>query len=85
MSDETFFIDNYHTPESITNRYQLEYINALNCKADRWVSACGGNEIPFTYENTRYLYVFNHAIMKHGWLNMDTDIVQFDSPVKEFN
>ena len=54
---------------------RLEYVRAVARRADTWVPACGGNETPFTFGGTRWLYVFNPATCKHGWLNLDTDVV----------
>lgn len=41
-----------------------------------WRAACGGLEVPFTYGRVRWLYVFDGA--RHGYLNMDEDIVYKD-------
>lgn len=30
-------------------------------KADRWVAACGGKEVPCIHGGIEYLYVYNHA------------------------
>lgn len=57
-----------------------EYAEAVAVKADKWVSACGGNEIEFTHYGTRWLYVYNPARDEHGYLNLDTDIVQPEAP-----
>jgi hypothetical protein len=75
-------------PEGITETFarvfpQLsaataEYKLAVAQRADRWVAGCGGNEIPFTYNGRRWLYVFNPATCRHGYLDLDTDIVTFD-------
>ena len=54
---------------------EQEYRNAVAGLADRWVPACGGLEVPFTYNGTRWLYVFNPRRHEHGHLNLDTDIV----------
>ena len=53
-----------------------EFKRAAELRPDTWVPACGGHEEPAG----GYLYVFNHATLQHGWLNLATDIVQFDSP-----
>ena len=39
-----------------------------------WQAACGGSEIPFVVNGTRWLYVWNGT--EHGYLNLDTDIVE---------
>lgn len=57
-----------------------EYSEAARNKDDKWVAACGGNEIEFTHYGTRWLYVYNPARDEHGYLNLDTDIVQPDAP-----
>ena len=57
---------------------RLDYeIARVGC-ADRWVPACGGNETPFLKMGHRWLYVYNFAQNKHGYLNLGQDIV-FDS------
>lgn len=40
--------------------------------------ACGGLEVPFTYQGTRWLYVWDSATREHGYLNLDTDIIHDD-------
>jgi len=53
-----------------------EYHNARIGKADRWVAACGGFEVPYLDElGRKVLYVYNHATGKHGYLDMGQDIV----------
>jgi len=42
------------------------------------VVACGGTERPFTVNGTRWLYVFDMDARIHGYLNLDTDIVNWD-------
>ena len=53
-----------------------EYNRAVAEGADRWVPACGGTEVPFTVDGTRYLYVYNPAIGESGYLNLDTDVIE---------
>ena len=55
--------------------YRWEYSEAVLLRLNRWVPACGGREVPFHYEGTRWLYVWNPALKKHGYLNLDTDVV----------
>lgn len=55
-----------------------EFDDACNEKRDVWLPACHGTEEPSP--DGRWLYVFNPASSKHGWLNLHTDIVQEDSP-----
>lgn len=57
---------------------RLEYEIARVERADRWVPACAGNETPFLKMGRCFLYVYNHATGKHGFLDMNQDIV-FDS------
>ena len=57
---------------------RADYEDACANLADRWVIACGGMESPFEKNGVRYLYVFNPASHKHGWLDLGQDIV-FDS------
>lgn len=53
-----------------------EYQMARIAKADRWVPACGGLEVPYLDGMGRkVLYVYNHATGKHGYLDMGQDIV----------
>jgi len=49
---------------------RADYENAVAQKADRWVVACGGMETPFLKMGRQFLYVFNPATMKHGWLDL---------------
>ncbi len=49
---------------------------AYRTRRDCWVPASGGAETPFTKNGRRYLYCFNPATGKHGYLNLDTDRVQ---------
>ena len=53
----------------------MDYEDAILTCADRWVVACGGKESPFEKNGVRYLYVFNPATHKHGWLDLGQDIV----------
>jgi hypothetical protein len=57
---------------------QSIYNRAYHDRADAWVPGGGGTETPFTHNGTRWLYVWNHARMEHGYLNLDTDIVYDD-------
>lgn len=53
-----------------------EYQMARIAKADRWVPACGGKEIPYRDRLGRtVLYVYNHRTGKHGFLDVGQDIV----------
>lgn len=45
---------------------------------DNWYPACGGTEVPFTSRGVRWLYVYNPVQHQHGYLNLDTDIVNTD-------
>lgn len=40
--------------------------------------ACGGLEVPFTYQGTRWLYVWDSETKEHGYLNLDNDIIYDD-------
>ena len=56
---------------------QYEYNLAMAVKADQWVPACGGKETPYrTRAGRRVLYVYNPGRHEHGYLDMDTDIVE---------
>jgi hypothetical protein len=63
-----------------------EFREACREKRDDWVPANGGHEQP----HAGYLYVFNPANAAgdgdgptHGWLNLGTDIVEFEDPFAE--
>lgn len=45
-------------------------------KVDEWIPACGGHEEPFTVNHTRWQYMYNPATGEHGYLNLDTDIIE---------
>ncbi len=55
-----------------------EYDEAMATRADEWVAACGGKEVPFHYHGTRYLYVFNPSTSEHAYINLDTDLLEKD-------
>lgn len=55
-----------------------EYTRAVAQREDRWVVGCGGSEVPFTYGLSRWLYVYHPRSGKHGYLNLDTDVVHED-------
>lgn len=57
---------------------EAEYWQAVEQKLDKWVPACAGTETPFQHERNEWLYVFNPASQKHGYLNLRTDIVTDD-------
>lgn len=39
------------------------------------IPACGRTETPFTVNGRRWLYCYDTALGKHGYLDMDNDIV----------
>jgi hypothetical protein len=41
--------------------------------------ACGGTEEPFTVNGTTWLYVWQPSSGCHGYLNMTTDVVEWNS------
>lgn len=57
-----------------------EYWAAVEGKADKWVPACGGTEVPMMCNGSMWLYVFNPFTQQHGWLNIHTDIVHNEHP-----
>ena len=58
-----------------------EYEIACAMRADKWVVGNGGTETPTRYRDGRtYIYVFNPATGKTGWLDTGTDIVRMDHP-----
>ena len=50
----------------------------------RIVPACGGTEQPIQYGHYRWLYVYQPSSGRHGWLCMDTDIVEWDRNFNPF-
>lgn len=69
--------------ERLTNhniKLTADYQYAVDNNLDQWVPACGGNEMPLIHKNQRWLYVYNPATGKHGYLNLDTDIVYQTPP-----
>jgi hypothetical protein len=69
--------------EDQRQRQRAEYDEAVSNRSDRWVAACNGLELPTLFEGTRWLYVFNPARGEHGYLNLDTDLVQAECPFSE--
>lgn len=60
-------------------RETTEYQTARISRADRWVPACGGFEVPYRDKlGHMVLYVFNHRTGQHGYLDVGTDIVYQD-------
>tara|TARA_R110000822_G_scaffold170624_5_gene310484 strand:+ start:2253 stop:2483 length:231 start_codon:yes stop_codon:yes gene_type:complete len=60
----------------VTDKATIDYQDAWNTHADRWVSACGGAEAPYVNSHgVRILYVYNFAKRKHGFLDVGQDIV----------
>lgn len=58
----------------------VEYNMAISAKADLWVPACGGTEVPTrTRTGARLLYCFNPHLMKHAYINCDTDMILEDA------
>ena len=68
--------------ERVSSRVEFtpEYEQALAERADRWVAACGGAEVPFEHQGGSFLYVWNPATGEHGYLNLGTDIVSPNAP-----
>lgn len=67
--------------EAIKSDAVLEYERAVMTRADTWVPACNGLETWTRARNGReFLYVFNPAQGRHGWLERDADIVRDDDP-----
>lgn len=66
------------------NRNVEEYLRASANRADKWVAGCGGTEVPAKNRNgKKVLYVFNHATVTHGYLDMGSDIVYKDLELTE--
>jgi hypothetical protein len=59
---------------------RTEYEMARIANADKWVPACGGYETPFLKMGHQWLYVYNFAQGKHGYLNLGQDIVYDELP-----
>ena len=57
---------------------ESEYWEAIEQRLDKWVVACAGTETPFRHGRNRWLYLYNPATGKHGYLNLDTDVVEDD-------
>jgi len=61
-----------------------EYQMARIARADRWVPACGGIEVPYLdRQGRKVLYVYNFATGKHGYLDVGQDIVFEDETLTE--
>ena len=58
----------------------MEYAIAARDRTNKWIPACGGQELPFVYNGTTWLYVWNACTGEHGYLNVGTDIVHTESP-----
>lgn len=66
------------TIQRVRAEQRARYHRAVAQREDRWVVGCGGNEVPFTYNNERWLYVFHPQSGRHGYLNLNTDTVHDD-------
>lgn len=61
-----------------------EYMMARVAKADRWVPACGGTEVPFVARSgKRMLYCYNFALQRHAYLDCDSDMILRDAEALE--
>jgi hypothetical protein len=47
-------------------------------REDYWLVGCGGSEQPVLFNGRWLLYMWNPGRQKHGWLDIDTDIVEED-------
>lgn len=66
--------------DAFTNT-EVEYWRAVEGCYDVWVTGCEGKEIPTRSRDGRtFLYMFNPARREHGWLNLETDIMESESP-----
>ena len=65
---------------TMKSKTTIEYAIACRDRTDKWIPACGGKEVPFMYNGTLWLYVWNAYTGEHGYLNVSTDIVQPESP-----
>lgn len=59
---------------------RAEYEDAIRTYADRWVPACGGNEPVMIINGRRWQYCFNPHLRKHGWLDLETDLISDVDP-----
>ena len=66
-------------PEPYPSAEGIEVVELPAVPAECWVPACNGQEKPFVCHGIRWLYVWCRALGKHGYYNMDTDIV-YDDP-----
>jgi hypothetical protein len=85
--DSVGSVSQYRRGQRWPTRKREKIMNAVNeslyhlagrDKLDTWVPACGGQEVPFTFEGTRWLYVWNPGRAEHGYLNLDNDRVYPD-------
>jgi hypothetical protein len=58
---------------------QTVYQSAAEGRWDMWVTAGCGTEVPYICGGRWTLYVYNFATGKHGFLDMETDMV-YDTP-----
>lgn len=65
-------------PKDTIARQKQEFNAAVAGNKDTWVPGGGGTETPFLRGGTRYLRVYNPKTRKHGFLNLDTDMVEPD-------
>lgn len=69
----------------LVRRQRVEFHHAMASRADRWVAACGGQELPFVTRSGRILlYVFNPAAGRHAYLDTATDVVLSDEAAEAF-
>jgi hypothetical protein len=55
------------------------YQKLVAARADAWVPACGGTEVPFKSRSGRtLLYCYNPHLGKHAYLDCGTDIILTD-------
>jgi hypothetical protein len=62
-----------------TTDSERQFDAAVTNKADQWVPACGGTEVPFRSRSGRRLwYLFNPATEQHAYLDCDQDMILTD-------
>ena len=57
---------------------EAEYFAAAQTKADLWVPACGGKEVPTLVNGRSLLYCWNHARREHAYVDLRSDTVLSD-------
>ena len=65
-------------PYPSTKGIEVEYLDINVVPTETWVPACGGTEQVFIVDGVRWQYVWCVELGKHGYYNLDTDVVTTD-------